>query len=393
MIDAHDLDAAVASVSGSVVAWRRHFHQHPELSFKEFETSAFIYETLESFGGLELSRPTETSVVAKLKGGKPGKTLAIRADIDALALSENNDLDFASVNEGCMHACGHDSHAAMLLGTAKVLSLFKDEIPGEIRFFFQHAEEVPPGGASQMVAAGVMEGVDLIIGLHVGPQYPAGTVAIAPGPISGDGMNCWVKVLGKGGHSAMPELSNDPVIIGAEIVVNLQHIVARRTSAFENLIVAATRFNTPGEAYNVIPDHATIGLNARGVSADFRKKVPQMVEQIVKGITAAHGATYEMGYEFSYPSVVNDPEVTERWRTTAVRLFGEDKVVVMKPTMGGEDFSAFLTKAPGCFVFLGAGNPEKGASFPNHHPKFNIDEDALAVGVRLFVHGAFDLLS
>lgn len=387
-----EIQELIAAVKEQVIAWRRHFHRNPELSYKEFETSAFIYKQLESFGGYELSKPTETSIMARLIGKKPGKTIAMRADIDALPILEENTFDFISTVPGVMHACGHDSHAAILLGAAKIFSGLKEEIEGEIRLFFQHAEEVPPGGASQMIAAGVMEGVDRVIGLHVSPGQSTGMVALAEGPITADGMNCKVRITGQGGHSSMPEATIDPIAIAAQIVVNLQHIVSRNASPFDKLVFSTTRFNSPGEAFNVTPGYVDLGMNARGVSEDFREKIPQQVEQIVKGITEAHGASYEMEYEFSYKPVVNDSEVTQLIRNTMVRVYGQDKVVGMTPVMGGEDFSSFSYKAPGCFMMLGVANPEVGSVYINHHPKFTVDEEALAVGVGFFVHGGLDLL-
>ncbi|MDC7126068.1 MAG: amidohydrolase [Spirochaetales bacterium] len=392
MKDKAELQQMIEKVKEDVIAWRRHFHANPELSFKEYETSKFIYEQLESFGGFELSRPTETSVMARLIGKEGGKTIALRADIDALAMPEENDVEYASKNPGVMHSCGHDCHAAVLLGVAKVFSTMKNEINGEIRFFFQHAEEVPPGGASQMVAAGVMEGVDNILGLHVGPAAPCGMMSLTPGPITADGMNCKLKIIGKGGHSSSPEQTIDPVSIGAEVVLNLQHIVSRYTGAMEKVVFSTTKFKTPGEAYNVIPSYVELGMNARGVSTDFREKIPAYVERIVKGITEAHGATYEIEFEFTYPAVVNDPDTVEIITKTMKDVYGEEKIFSMPPMMGGEDFSAFSSIAPGCFMMLGVGNPEKGACYMNHHPKFDVDEDGLTVGVGFFVYGALSLL-
>ncbi len=387
-----ELQEAIESIKDDVIAWRRHIHKNPELSFKEFETSKFIYEKLESFGNFELSRPTETSVMARLIGDPSGPVVAMRADIDALAMQENSTADYASANDGAMHACGHDTHAAMLLGAAKILSGMKDQIKGEFRFFFQHAEELPPGGASQMVDAGVMEGVDRVIGLHISPMNPCGQIGIGYGAMTADGMNCEIKIKGKGGHSSMPEHCIDPVSIGAQVVLNIQHVVARYSGAFEPLVLGATRFNTPGEAFNVIPDYAVIGLNGRGVTEDFREKIPPFIERIVKGVTDAHGAEYEISFEFTYKAVINDQETTDSVKKTMTRVYGESAIIPAKQMMGGEDFSAYLDKAPGTFITLGAGNEEKGIVYANHHPLFDVDEESFPVGIGFFVFSGLDLL-
>ena len=387
-----ELEKAVLAVRDNVIAWRRHIHANPELSYQENETADFIETLLKSFGGMELSRPTPTSVVARLNGPVPGKTVALRADIDALAVTELNGLDFVSKKPGVMHACGHDSHAAMLLGAAKVLSGFKDRIHGEVRFIFQHAEEIPPGGAVELVKAGVMKGVDSIIGLHVFNQISAGTATFLAGPLTADGVNCTVTIQGKGGHSAMPELSVDPVAVGAQVVVSLQHIVARELSAFENVVVSATCFNTPGNAPNATPDHVTLSINARGATSDFRQKIPIAIERIVTGVCALYGAQCALEFDYLYPAVINDGAVTETIKSMTQRIYGKDAATVAKPTLAGEDFSAYLSEAPGCFIFMGTGNEALGCTFPNHHPRFNIDESALSRGVGILTHGAFELL-
>lgn len=380
----------VEGISGQVTAWRRHLHQNPELSFQEFETAKYVEGVLRSLGNLEIQKPTATSVTARLKGAKPGRVLAIRADIDALPITEENAVPYVSQKPGVMHACGHDAHTSILLGTATVLSRLQNYLEGEILFIFQHAEEVPPGGASELVAAGVMTGVDKIIGLHVASNIPTGKIGIGAGAITADGMNGLIKVIGKGGHSSAPEQSIDPVAIGAQIVINLQAVVARYASPFENLVLSTTRFNTPGEAFNVTPPYATLGINARGNMADFRSRVPVQVERIVKGVCEAHGATYEFSHQFSYPAVVNDADLTAQMTAIGKEVYGED-IFVPKPLMGGEDFSAYLTKAPGCMLWLGTGNPAKESNFPHHHPRFDVDEDGLIRGVQMFVRAAFTL--
>ena len=373
------------------MGWRRHLHSNPELSFEEKETSRFVYDTLESFGGLELSRPTPTSVVARLVGERPGRTIALRADIDALPITEENDFEFVSKNPGIMHACGHDGHTAMLLGTAKILSGMKEEIPGEVRFLFQHAEELYPGGAEEMVEAGVLDGVDAIIGLHLWSQFEVGKIGVVYGPMLAAPDTFKIVVKGKGGHAAMPHHAVDSIAVGAQVVTNLQHLVSRNTDPLDNVVVSVTRF-TGGTTHNIIPGSVEMEGTVRTLDEEVRKGVPETMERIVKGITSAHDASYEFEYQRGYRPVVNNEEVTCAIEETVRELFGETALEMMRPLMAGEDFSAYQQAAPGSFFYVGAGNEEKGITYPHHHPRFNIDENALEDGIKMFVHTTFRLL-
>lgn len=386
------LNDLVQTVKDEVIAWRRHFHQNPELSFHEQKTAQFIYETLESFGNLELSRPTQNSVMARLIGSQPGKVLAIRADIDALPIQEENDFEFASKNPGVMHACGHDGHTAMLLGTAKILSGMKDQIKGEIRFIFQHAEELFPGGAEELVQAGVMDGVDFVIGTHLWSPLEYGKVGVVYGPMMAAPDTFYITIKGKGGHAALPHQTIDSIAVGAQVVTNLQHIVSRNTDPLDNLVISVSQF-VGGTTHNVIPGTVEICGTVRTFDQKLRESVPGLMERVVKGITEAHGASYEFKYDFGYRPVVNDKAVTRVIEETVLEIFGEEALDMMRPNMGGEDFSAYQQKAPGTFFYVGAGNKEKGIVYPHHHPRFTIDEDALEIGVKMFVHAAFKLLA
>ncbi|WP_157061861.1 M20 family metallopeptidase [Alicyclobacillus ferrooxydans] len=383
-MELNDIHALVEQVTDEVVGWRRYLHQNPELSFEEDNTSQFVYDTLSKFGGLELSRPTRTSVMARLKGHQPGAVLAIRADMDALPITEENTFEFVSSVPGKMHACGHDGHTAMLLGTAKILSQMPEKIHGEVRFIFQHAEELNPGGAQQMVDAGVMEGVDEVIGIHLISLIPVGKVVVKSGPFMAAPDTFHITIKGKGGHAASPHECVDPLLIGAQLVVNLQHIVSRNTDPLDPLVVSVTEFHA-GTATNIIPDTVNLAGTVRSFNAELRKDVPEWMERIVKGITEAHGAKYDFRYENGYRPVINDESVTEKVRKALVELFGEETVVEGKPVMGAEDFSAYQSVVPGTFFNVGAGNVEKGITYPHHHPKFTVDEDALPVGVESFV--------
>jgi amidohydrolase len=385
------LDELVDEVSAKVTEWRRYLHENPELSFHEEKTSQFVYETLASFGGIELSRPTKTSVVGRIIGRQTGKTIAIRADMDALPIQEENTNDYVSKNPGVMHACGHDGHTAMLLGAARVLSSFKEEINGEIRLLFQHAEELFPGGAEEMVEAGVMDGVDAVIGAHLWAPLEIGKIGVVYGPMMASPDTFYITVKGKGGHAALPHQTIDSIAVASQVVTNLQHIVSRNTDPLEQLVVSVTKF-IGGTTHNVIPGSVEILGTVRSFDADIRKSVPKMMERVVKGITEAHGADYEFNYEFGYRPVINDHHVTEQIEETIREVYGEETIDRMKPNMGGEDFSAFQQKAGGTFFYIGAGNEQKGAVYPHHHARFEIDEDALEKGVRVFVHAAFKLL-
>jgi amidohydrolase len=373
-----------------VIGWRRRLHQNPELSFKEEETSRFVYETLESFG-LQLSRPTPTSVVGRLIGEEPGRTVALRADMDALPIEEENDFEFVSKNPGVMHACGHDGHTAMLLGTAKILSGMREEIRGEVRFLFQHAEELYPGGAQEMVEAGVMEGVDAILGIHLWSQLEVGRIGVVYGPMLAAPDTFKIVIKGRGGHAAMPHQTADSIAIGAQVVTNLQHLVSRNTDPLDNVVVSVTKF-AGGTTHNVIPGSVEMIGTVRTLDEEVREKVPKTMERIVGGITAAHDASYELEYQRGYRPVINDEEVTRVVEETAREVFGEAALERMRPLMGGEDFSAYQQVTPGTFVFIGAGNEEKGITAPHHHPRFTVDEDALLIGVKMFVNTAFGLL-
>lgn len=375
----------------NVIKWRRHLHQHPELSFQEENTANFVIETLESFGNLVITKPTKTSVMARLIGAHPGKTVAIRADMDALPIKEENTFEFASTNSGVMHACGHDGHTAMLLGVAKVLSAMKHEINGEVRFLFQHAEELFPGGAEEMVKAGVMNGVDIVFGCHLWSPIDVGKIGIVYGSMLAAPDTFSITIQGKGGHGAMPHQTVDSIAVGAQMVTNLQHIVSRNTNPLDSLVISVTQF-IAGTTHNVIPGSAKIVGTVRSLNPEVRKNAPLLMERVIKGITQAHGATYEFNYENGYRPVINDNEVTSVIEETVREVLGDEAIHKEPPSMGGEDFSAYLQKAPGAFFFVGARNDEKGIIYPHHHPRFTIDEDALENGVKVMVNAAFKLL-
>ncbi|MEH7350840.1 M20 family metallopeptidase [Gottfriedia acidiceleris] len=386
------LDDVVSSINDEVIGWRRYLHENPELSFQEENTAKFVYDQLNSFGGLEISRPTKTSVVARLIGIHPGKVLAIRADMDALPIQEETKIEFSSKKDGIMHACGHDGHTAMLLGAAKLLCSFKNQLKGEVRFIFQHAEELPPGGAIEMVNAGVLDGVDLIIGAHLVSNLETGKIGLNYGPIMAGADQFKITIIGEGGHASQPNQVIDPILIGTQVVTNIQHIVSRKLDPIDTAVISVTQFNG-GTAINVIPNSVKIGGSVRSFKPEVRNQIPMLVEQIVKGITDAHGAKYEFEYHLGYSPVINDNEITSLIDKTVCEIVGEENRELIKPIMGSEDFSAFLNEVPGTYFFVGARNEEEGIVYPHHHPKFNIDERALKDGIKIFVQGAINILN
>ena len=363
-----------------VLEWRRHLHRHPEPSFQERETARFVAQTLAGFDGLQVEHPTETSVLARLETGRPGPTVALRADIDALPIAEESGVDFASERPGLMHACGHDGHTAMLLGAARELT--RADLPGgEVRFLFQHAEELAPGGAREMVAAGAMEGVDLVYGCHLWAPLEYGTVVARPGPFMAAADFFKLTIAGRGGHAGLPHAAVDTVAAAAAVVTELQHIVSRRLDPLQPAVITVGSFHA-GDAPNVIPGRAELTGTTRSFDPGVRERLPELIEQVASGVCAAHGAEAELEYTFGYKPVVNDERATALVQDAIGDRLGE-----LDPIMGGDDFSAFLDLAPGCYAFVGA-----GGEYPHHHPRFRIDERALAIGTRLHVEVALRAL-
>jgi amidohydrolase len=380
------------SVREQVIAWRRHLHQHPELSFHERETSQFIADTLAGFGGLEISRPTPTSVMARLFGGAgAGPVLAIRADIDALPITEANTHSFVSRATGVMHACGHDGHTSMLLGAVKVLLGHRDQLRGEVRFLFQHAEELYPGGASQMVDAGALEGVEMIIGAHLWLSMTFGKVGVKAGPLMAALNTFRVTITGAGGHAAIPQQTIDPIVTAAEVVTSLQHIVSRNVDPLASAVISVTQING-GTTTNVIPSAVEMSGTVRTFDPALRERIPVLMERVVAGICAAHGASYAWTFEPGYAAVNNDEAASDLVRRAVVRALGADALVEARPTMGAEDFSAYQQAKPGSFFFIGARNEERGLVYPHHHERFDLDERALDYGTRIFVAAALEHL-
>ena len=369
---------------------RRDFHQHPEVGLKEFNTTKKVEGVLKALGLETKIFVNGTGVRGYLKGSKPGKTIALRADMDALPIQEETDLPYQSQNKGVMHACGHDAHTAMLLGAAMILSENKKELKGNVVFIFQPAEEIG-AGAKAMVEEGVLEGVDRIFGLHVYSILPFGTLGYRPGSLMAAGDFFDVKITGKGGHGGLPHLTVDPVVIAANAINVLQTLVSREIDPVESAVISICKLSA-GEAYNVIPETATFGGTIRTHKPELRASIPKRAKEILDGVVSGMRGSYEFNLMSKFPATINDEEMTAFVVKVAKEILGEDKILVIKPLMGSEDFSFYLQKVPGTFAFLGVENKERGIIYPHHHPKFNIDEDILPLGTALHVSVAMEYL-
>ena len=373
---------------------RRHLHENPELGFEEVATAQYIADYLAGLG-LEVTRQVaKTGVVALIRGVQPGKTVAIRADMDALPIQELNEVPYKSKHPGKMHACGHDAHVAAAIGAARILWELRDQINGNVKFIFQPAEEAP-GGAEPMIAAGVLENptVDAIIGGHVWGGLESGIIEVMSGPTMASSDIIRLKIIGKGGHAAQPHTTIDPIVIASEIVGALQKIVVRLTDPFDAGVIAICSFHA-GDVCNVIPHSAYMEGAVRTLNNELRQELPQKIEKIIRGITEPYGATYELDYYLGYPVTVNDPGVTETVRRAAISVLGGDKVrVAARASMGGEDYAYFLNKVPGTYIRIGTRNPEKGICQEMHHPRFDIDEAVLELTPVVYAQAAFDLLA
>ena len=365
-----------------VTGWRRHIHMYPEVAWSEHKTSAYIAEEIGKYDGIEVLRPTPTSVVAVLKGSKPGKTIGLRADIDALPIQEETNLEFASRHAGVMHACGHDSHAAMLMGAVDVLHQRRDTLEGTVKFIFQHAEELQPGGAVEIVATGVLDDCEMFFAQHVFPKTPVGTAAVAIGPVSANSDRFVIKIQGRGCHAASPHEGVDSLLVGAEIAQALNSITSRNVPSIERAVLSVCAFNA-GDAFNVVPDTAEIKGTVRTLNPAIQKKIEARIRAITQGICAAYGATCEIEYDRGYDSMVNDAGAVNHFKRIAKATLPDLIIKEMTPMMGGEDFSEYSKIGPIVFVEMGAGS-DKFEYYAGHHPKYQIDEDVLPLGAALY---------
>jgi amidohydrolase len=368
-----------------LVAARRDVHRHPEMGFDEHRTSALVQAQLRAFG-LKPRTLAGTGVTALIEGKAPGKTLMVRSDLDGLPIQEENDVPYKSVNDGVMHACGHDFHVAILLGTTKSLAADRPE-KGRVKLNFQPAEE-GLNGAGAMIRDGIMVSpkVDGVFGYHIWQELPVGKIGVVTGPCMAAVDRFRVTLTGKGGHAAYPQRSVDPVLMAAHVITALQSIVSRNVSPLDTAVVTVGQLHT-GTAFNIIPPHAVLEGTVRTFSKEAGRTIPKRFAAIVNGVARALGGTAEIAYEREHDPVVNDAAMADFIREVARDVVGKKNVIDAEPSMGGEDHAAYQAIAPGCYTFIGAGRP-KGEVFPHHHPRFNPDEDVLEIGTALMTEAA-----
>ncbi|WP_237585488.1 M20 family metallopeptidase [Alkalibacterium sp. MB6] len=366
--------------------WRRYLHQNPEPSFEEYNTRLFIAEKLREFGYEEIEENVGGGgVVAYLNGESDGPTLAFRADFDALRIQEETGLPFASQNPGVMHACGHDGHTAILLSVAKVLMNHQQALSGKVKFIFQHAEEVLPGGGKAMVDAGVLDDVDAVYGLHLRSPFEYGTVSYCSGYAMAAPDFFSIQIQGKSGHAAHPNTTVDAVVVASYVVNQLQSIISRKKDPQESGVLTFSTFKAGDGAHNIIADKALLKGTVRTFNPEVRDMIEEKIKSMAEQICAAHGATCEVSYTRGYPALYNHPKETQLIKELFEQNRTDVNVEATPLRMGGEDFAYFLQKKPGSYFFIHSGNEEKGIVYPHHHPKFDFDERALLTGAKCFV--------
>ena len=382
-----NLVGEIELMAGALVEWRRDFHRHPELGFEERRTSSVVRAFLEA-SGVEVRQCGRTGLRGVLRGGRPGRTVALRADMDALPVAEIADHDYQSENIGVMHACGHDGHMAILMGAVKALAARRDTLPGMVVFLFQPSEENPPGGAPIMIEEGALDGVDSIFGLHLWQPLPTGIVGVRAGAMMAQADEFEVVIQGMGGHASQPNVTVDPVVVASHVVVAAQTIVSRFADPLQPVVVSFTTIHG-GRIHNIIPDSVTMTGTVRTLDLPTQRQVKQRLREVCESTCALFGATAQFAYNDGYPPVLNDPASADLVARVASREFGADRVKKIAPVMGGEDFAYYLQHVPGAFAMLGMGD---GRPYPHHNARFDIDEKVLPLGVRLMTSVALEML-
>ncbi|GAA3407134.1 amidohydrolase [Paenibacillus hodogayensis] len=374
-----------------MVAWRRHLHRNPELSYEEKRTSGFVADQLRQWGIDVRTGVGGYGVVGHVRGTADGPTVALRADMDALPIQDEKTSEYASTVPGVMHACGHDAHTAALLAVAKLFADNREELKGSVKLLFQPAEEVSPGGAAPMIREGALDGVDAVYGVHLWTPFPAGTVYSAPGPVMAAADEFTIEIKGKGGHGGLPHETVDSIMVAAQLIVSLQTIVSRSTDPVAPSVVSIGSIQA-GSSFNVIAETCRLNGTVRSFDTAIRDGIVDRMKQICAATAHMYGAEIILDYKPGYPPVVNDEAEAERFFRVAAHVFGAERAARSPLIMAGEDFSYYLHRVPGCFMFVGAGNAEAGIVSPHHHPKFDIDETAMLQSATLLASMAVDYM-
>lgn len=391
-----DIHQAVASIRQDVINWRRYLHQHPELSGQEANTAAFVAEKLQAFGVTDIQTGVGgTHAVTGLIQGTGTKVVALRADMDALPITERHESPYCSQTPGVMHACGHDAHTAILLGAAQVLTCLRDQLPGQVKLIFQPAEErIDCDGAKKLVETGVLKSPDVsaIFGLHVFPELNVGEVGLRFGALMASSDVFHITIKGKSTHASRPHLGVDPVIIAAQVINSLHHIVSRKIDPMHPAVLTIGKIEG-GTAENIIPDEVRLGGTVRTLDQSLRQDIPKWIERTLLGITSAYGGAYTFDYTEGTAPVINHEDTTQIAQQTLQQLWGENLIQLEYPSMGGEDFGEYMLEIPGTFLRLGVRNESKGIKAPLHSSYFDLDEDCLSVGVTSLSAMAFNWLA
>ncbi len=372
---------------------RRDFHKHPEIGFKEIRTASIVAKELNNLGMEVKTGVGQTGVVALLEGKAPGPVVLLRFDMDALPIQEETGADYASVNKGMMHACGHDGHVAIGLTVARLLNNYRNQFNGTIKLIFQPAEE-GLGGAELMIADGVLNSPqpDIVLALHIWNEKPVGWIGIVPGPVMAAADTFTVKITGKGGHGAVPNLCNDPILAAAQVINLLQGIVSRNVSPLKSAVVTVASIRG-GEVFNVIPSEVEMKGTIRTFEPEVRDLVIKRFYRIVENVSVALECESNIDIKSITPAVINDPDVTNRVQQVASKLLINDQLDFISTTMGSEDMAFVLQQIPGCYFFIGSANKEKKLDASHHHPKFDFDESILPKAVGLMVASTMEFLS
>ena len=376
-------------ISPRLLEIRRHIHSHPELSGQEYQTAAFVAGVLSSTGLHAEEGIGKTGVIGHLQGnGSSGKTLGIRTDMDALPIQERTGLDFASRNEGIMHACGHDVHTTVGLGTAMILSEIAHELPGNVRFLFQPAEEIAQG-ASWMVQDGAMNDISAIFGVHVFPSIPGGSIGLRYGALTAAADELEIVIIGESGHGARPHEAIDAIWIASQVITTLQQAISRTQNPLRPVVLSIGQING-GRASNVIADRVHLLGTVRSLHPETRQQLPEWIEGIVGNVCKSYGAKYQVEFHKGVPSVQNDYAITQILQSAGEESWGSDRVQVLpEPSLGAEDFSVYLQHAPGSMFRLGVGFKDREINHPLHHPKFEVDESSIVTGVVTLAYAVY----